>query len=275
MNKNNFLEKILAYKREEVRQRKLKISEQELRSRVSGADTPKSLIGAIRESEKPAIIAELKKASPSAGLIRDDFDVQKLAREYQQNGATALSVLTDETFFQGSLDFIRQIRPQIDLPILRKDFIIDTYQIMEARAVGADAILLIVAAMPETQLRDLLAAAREVHLDVLVEVHDAAEAEIALTAGAELIGINNRDLQTFQVDLGVTERVAKMMPDSVTLVGESGVHSPANAQRLIDAGAHALLIGTHFMKQPSPGAALGALILKVLISRKDAKPAKN
>jgi len=263
MSKNNFLEKILSHKREEIQQRKAKVSEPELLNRLSSAAAPKSLIRAIRERETPVIIAELKKASPSAGLIRDDFNVQKLAQEYQQNGATALSVLTDETFFKGSLDFIRRIRPRIDLPILRKDFIIDAYQIAEARAAGADAILLITAALSKTQLRDLLAAARDLHLDALVEVHNIREAEIALAAGAELIGINNRDLRTFQVDLSVTESVAKMIPGGVTRVGESGVHSPADAQRLLDAGAHALLIGTHFMKQSSPGAALGALIAAI------------
>ena len=275
MNKNNFLEKILAHKQEEIRRRKAAISESSMLSHLSGAVAPKSLIRAIREHETPAIIAELKKASPSAGLIRDDFNVQKLAQEYQQNGATALSVLTDERFFQGSLDFIPHIRPRIDLPILRKDFIIDAYQIAEARAAGADAILLIVAALAKTQLRDLLAAARDLHLDALVEVHNIREAEIALAAGAELIGINNRDLQTFQVDLSVTERIAKNIPAGVTRVGESGVHSPADAQRLFDAGVHALLIGTHFMKQSSPGAALGELISGIAICRKGAKPAKK
>ncbi len=259
MSKSNFLDRILIFKQKEIARQKQEIGESELLEQLKASPPPQSLSQALRTSGGPAIIAELKRASPSAGLIRPDFAVLPLAQEYQAHGAAALSVLTDAQFFQGSLDFIGQIRPYIHLPILRKDFIIDVYQLMAARAAGADAALLIVAALEAAQLRELLAAAQEFQLEALVEVHDAPELETALAAGATLIGINNRDLHTFRVDLGVTERLAPRAPNHVTLVGESGVHSPADARRLLAAGVHALLIGTHFMKQPFPGAALAEL----------------
>lgn len=258
--KIDILAKIIAKKREEIAARKAKISIAELLRLADDAPKPESLIRHLRESPHLPVIAELKKASPSAGVIRDDFDVLALGKMYQQDGAAALSVLTDESFFQGSLDFLRQLRPHIQVPMLRKDFIIDEYQIAEARAAGADAILLIVAALEQSQLRDLHAAANKMAMDVLVEVHTADELEIAMSVDAPLIGINNRSLHTFEIDLAVTETLAAQIPKSVTLVGESGIYSADDARRLTDAGVHALLIGTSFMKQPDPGMALAKLI---------------
>jgi indole-3-glycerol phosphate synthase len=201
-----------------------------------------------------SLIAEVKKASPSAGIICHDFDPVRIAKEYEAAGASCLSVLTDEKFFQGSLDYLRQIRAAVKLPLLRKDFIIDERQILEAIEWGADAILLIVAILDDTRLRKFHSLAREAGLSVLVEVHDEAELERALAIGAELIGVNNRDLKTFKVDLGTTERLAaKLFSSPATrhsslLVAESGIHTRADVERLVKCGAKAILVGESLMK---------------------------
>jgi indole-3-glycerol phosphate synthase len=208
----------------------------------------------------PAIIAELKKASPSKGLIRADFDAPQLAAELAHAGAAALSVLTDEQFFQGSLHNLELASYATHIPCLRKDFIIDDFQLLEARACRADAVLLIVAALTDDELTSLQHRARELQLDVLVEVHDAAELDRAIAAGCDLIGVNNRNLHTFHVDVNTSLELAKCMPDNVVKVAESGIESAADIARLRDAGFHAFLIGETLMRAPNPGDALRVLL---------------
>lgn len=208
----------------------------------------------------PAVIAELKKASPSKGLIRADFDVPKLASDLEFAGAACLSVLTDEKFFQGSLHNLELASYATHLPCLRKDFILDEFQLLEARACRADAVLLIVAALTQDELVALHRSARELQLDVLVEVHDGAELDRALAAGCDLIGVNNRNLHTFRVDLNTSLELAKRIPANVVKVAESGVESAADLVRLRDAGFDAFLIGETLMRAPRPGDALLALL---------------
>jgi indole-3-glycerol phosphate synthase len=207
-----------------------------------------------------AIIAELKKASPSRGLIRANFDAEILARELEDAGAAALSILTDEEFFQGSLENLRIASTVTQLPCLRKDFILDESQILEARAYGADAILLIVAVLSDGELQTLARKACECELDVLCEAHDEQELQRALDAGCDLIGINNRDLRTFKVDLQTAFRLAELMPPNVLSVAESGIHTGADLARLRAAGYKAFLVGESLMKEKSPGEALRNLL---------------
>lgn len=201
-----------------------------------------------RDAPALALIAEVKKASPSAGVICGDFEPVRIAKEYEAAGASCLSVLTDEHFFQGSLDYLRQIRSSVQLPLLRKDFIIDERQILEAIEWGADAVLLIVSILSDDQLRRFHSLAMEAGLAALVEVHDAAELDRALKAGAELIGVNNRDLKTFAVDLSTTERLAAKMDGTKILVAESGIHTRADVVRLGKCGARAILVGESLLR---------------------------
>lgn len=210
-----------------------------------------------------AVIAELKRASPSRGLIRPDFDPEHLAKDFESAGAAALSVLTDAEFFQGSLDNLRRASSCTKLPCLRKDFIIDEFQLLEARASGADAVLLIVAALSKEELKTLACRAGEYSLDVLCEVHDQEELRCAVDTGCNLIGVNNRDLRTFQVDLETAIRLADSIPRNALPVAESGIHSGADIARLRAAGYQAFLIGELFMKAKSPGEALKALLTEV------------
>jgi indole-3-glycerol phosphate synthase len=207
-----------------------------------------------------AVIAELKKASPSRGLIRADFDPEELSRELASAGAAALSVLTDEEFFQGSLRNLRRASASVELPCLRKDFILDEFQILEARASTADAILLIVAALTQPELLRLAKCAREYQLDVLIEAHNEEELERALEAGGDLVGVNNRDLESFRVDLEASFRLAPMIPPGVLSVAESGIHTGADIARLRAAGYRAFLVGESLMKAARPGQALTALL---------------
>ena len=207
-----------------------------------------------------AIIAELKKASPSQGLIREDFDPEELAKELERAGAAALSVLTDEEFFQGSLSNLRIASGSTRLPCLRKDFIIDEFQILEARANSADAVLLIVAALEQKELQSLVAAAARYELDVLCEVHDSAELQRALDAGCEVIGVNNRNLKTFKVDLATALQLADEIPQNVLAIAESGIESGADIARLRMAGYSGFLIGESLMRATSPGEALISLL---------------
>ena len=210
--------------------------------------------------EQPAIIAELKKASPSRGVIREEFDVRDLSRQLQHGGASALSVLTDEEHFQGSLDYLRIASSIVSIPCLRKDFIVDEYQVLEARANCADAILLIVAALDEHELRQLHSAARRMALDVLCEVHDKEELDRALGHGFDLIGVNNRDLRTFNVNIETAFRLVEKIPDPVVRVAESGINSGSQMRDLCIAGYHAFLIGESLMKQAQPGLELKKLL---------------
>jgi indole-3-glycerol phosphate synthase len=215
---------------------------------------------AIRSQTGPAIIAELKKASPSRGLIRASFDPESLARELENAGAGALSVLTDEQFFQGSLDNLRRASASVQIPCLQKDFIVDEFQLLQARACGADAILLIVAVLSQSELAALSEKSRALELDVLCEAHNEEELHRAIDAGPDLVGVNNRDLRTFKVDLETTLRLAKMIPQNTISVAESGIDNGADIARLRAAGYQAFLIGESLMKAESPGEALKSLI---------------
>ena len=212
------------------------------------------------EMRRPAVIAEIKKASPSAGVISEQFDPAAIARGYEAGGAAALSVLTDKQFFQGSLEHLEQARAAVDLPVLRKDFTLDRYHLLQAAAAGADAILLIVAALSDYDLTELLAQARQLDLDALVEVHNEPELERALAAGADIVGVNNRNLKTLEVSLETSFQLAEQMPDDVLRVSESGIRTSADIQRLLAAGYQAFLVGESLMRQAEPGGALASLI---------------
>ena len=250
------LDDILAAKRDEVAARRAATPPSALRERPLYAEPRRGFRAALAAPKRPAIIAELKRASPSRGEMRAAYDPAAIACGYAAAGAAALSVLTDGPFFGGALEHLAAARAASGLPCLRKDFLIDPYQIDEARAFGADAVLLIVAAVTAGQGADLLAAARAAGLDVLVEVHSEAELRWALGAGATLVGINNRDLSTFTVALETTERLVGLVPRGVLLVAESGIRAPADVGRMRRAGAHAVLVGEAFMERPDPGAAL-------------------
>ena len=213
-------------------------------------------------SKETAIIAEIKKASPSKGLIREDFEPKKIAEDYEANGATSLSVLTDEPFFQGKLEYLDMVRNSCSLPILRKDFMIDPYQIYETKASGGDCILLIVAALDLAQLKDFSQLAKELNLDVLIEVHSDEELNKALTIDPKLVGINNRDLTTFEVDKNLALKLAKEITKDVIVLSESGIGSKEDILSSKEQGIHAFLIGESFMREPSPGKALKDILAK-------------
>lgn len=260
----DILQKIVAHKRDEVAAAQVKFPLARLHERLAQVENqPRGFIRALRtmhESGGTAIIAEVKKGSPSKGIIRADFDPQTIAETYQNYGATCLSVLTDEKFFLGHLNYLGLIREQVSLPLLRKDFICDPYQIIEARTFGADAVLLIAAMLDLPQLRDFSALATELHLDVLLEVHDETELELALQTDCELIGINNRSLHTFVTDLGTTERLRPLIPASRFVVTESGINGRADVERLLAAGAGAFLIGEALMREEDIGSKLEELL---------------
>ncbi len=239
--------------------------------RAAAAHLPRGFRNRLRRIAQNgiAVIAELKKASPSKGLIRNDFSPSELARDLEGAGAAALSVLTDEQFFQGSLDYLREASSNTSLPCLRKDFIVDEFQIIEARANCADAILLIVAALDQKELESLAKSARSHHLDVLCEAHDEPELQRALDAGCDLIGINSRNLRTFEVNLETAFRLAEKIPPACVRVAESGIQSGADIARLRSAGYEAFLIGESLMKAKKPGEALTKLMedAKIVVSR--------
>jgi indole-3-glycerol phosphate synthase len=214
----------------------------QMRQDAESATPARDFVGALHR-ETVALIAEVKHASPSKGVLIEDFDPARLGTTYAENGAAAISVLTDGRFFLGGLDDLTRVREAVDVPVLRKDFIVDPYQVYEARAAGADAILLIAAALGDAQLADLGALAHELGLAALVEVHDEGEMERAARVGAPLLGVNNRDLKTFTIDLGTTARLAALAPEGVTLVAESGVRSAEDVRRMGALGAHAVLVG--------------------------------
>jgi indole-3-glycerol phosphate synthase len=259
------LDKILDTTRAAVAAAKARVPLNELERKAS-LYQPRGWASALRRRalSEPAIIAEIKKASPSKGLIREDFDVAWLAGTYQNGGAAALSVLTDEPYFQGSLRNLEIASATTNLPCLRKDFTIDEYQILEARAHCADAILLIAAALARTELKQFAAAAHDHALDVLVEVHTASELDAVLDTlgdnGADAIGVNNRDLKTFEVRMETSLELADRIPPNVVRVAESGIATAEDLDRLRTAGFHAFLIGESLMRQPNPGAALSALL---------------
>ena len=258
----DILKKILARKVEEIRDRSARVALAELSSRAHDAPPTRAFAAALEgkiEDGLPGVIAEIKKASPSKGVMRPDFDPAAIARSYAANGAACLSVLTDADFFQGSEAFLATARGACELPVLRKDFTIDPYQVYEARAIGADCILLIVAALGDASLVELALLAAELELDVLVEVHDEEELERALAIPAPLIGVNNRDLRTFETSIETTLRLAPSIPYDRLLVTESGIRTPEDVARLRAEGIEAFLVGETFMRAPDPGAALAKL----------------
>ena len=255
---SSILDNIYAAKRVEVRARRAVVSPMAIVAEAGRAPKPRDFVAALR-ARRPAIIAEIKRASPSKGDIMPGLDPAIVAREYAAAGATAISVLTD-VHFKGSLDDLRAVRAAVDVPILRKDFIFEPYQVYEARAAGADCILLIAAMLKEGELRSLAALARELGMATLVESHDAAEFALAEKIGAELIGVNNRNLHTFVTDIAVTERLLAGYKGDALIVTESGIDSPDDIRRLDVAGARAFLIGESLLRGGAPGAKLEELM---------------
>ena len=259
---SDILDQIVAVKREEVPAARARHSEAALRELAAAQSAPRGFAAALRAklaAGLPAVIAEVKRASPSKGVIREHFVPAEIAASYARHGAAALSVLTDQRFFQGHADHLRQARAACALPVLRKDFLIDPYQVLEARAMGADCILLIAACLSDGLMAELEACATEQGLDVLVEVHDGDELDRALRLKTPLVGINNRNLRSFEVTLDTTLGLLPRVPASRLLVTESGIGSAADVQRMRGAGVHAFLVGEAFMRAADPGAALAAL----------------
>jgi indole-3-glycerol phosphate synthase len=258
----DILKKILARKTEEIAERSTKISLQTLSRQLEGLPAPRGFVTHIERkitAGEAAVIAEIKRASPSKGLLRDPFVPAAIAQSYAAHGAACLSVLTDRDFFQGADEFLQQARAACAMPVLRKDFTIDPYQIYEARVIGADCILLIVAALGDPLLRELTQLALELGLDVLVEIHDEAELERALALNLPMIGINNRDLRTFETRLDITLNLLDQIPDDCLVVTESGIHTRADVMRMRASGVHAFLVGEAFMRVAEPGTKLAEL----------------
>lgn len=257
------LSRIAAYKREDVAARKAARPQAEIEALARAADAPRGFRDALVEKAapgRPALIAEIKKASPSKGLIRPDFDPPNLARAYQAGGAACLSVLTDGPSFQGADDYLAQARAAVALPCLRKDFLVDPWQVAESRALGADCILIILAMIDDALATDLLAEARRFGMDALIETHDEAEMARAARLGGDLVGINTRSLRTFEVDLGATARLAPLAPANALLVAESGIFTPADVAAVAGAGASAILVGESLMRQDDVTAATRTLL---------------
>lgn len=255
------LRKIIARKHEEIAERKTRTSAHDLQHQILEQDAPRGFVDAIVrkiEAGNAGVIAEIKKASPSKGVIREHFEPAELARSYERGGAACLSVLTDVDFFQGADDYLKQARAATELPVIRKDFLVDEYQIYEARAIGADCVLLIVSALERQQLHELNTLALELGLDVLVEVHDAAELDLALELPNKLIGINNRNLHTFDVTLQTTYDLLPRIGPERIVVTESGILSPADVTAMRERDVHAFLVGEAFMRAQDPGAELKA-----------------
>ena len=254
------LDTILEHKRQEVLESKSRLHVAELVARARDQETPRDFRAAITARSGIRLIAEMKKASPSAGVIRENFAPGKLAVDCETAGAAAVSVLTDERFFQGSLGYVAEVRDRIELPVLRKDFVIDEYQVYESRAAGADALLLIVRALAASDLKRLRELARELGMHALVEVHSEEEVETALDAGAEIVGINNRDLETFRTDLATTARLRKLLGDDKTVVSESGISSRDDVELLENVGVNAVLVGEVIMRSADVGAKVRELL---------------
>ena len=261
-NTPDILQKILATKAEEINKRQAKMSISVLDDIASGVESPRGFANALKaqaDRKKPAIIAEIKKASPSKGVIRENFQPVIIAQDYAMNGATCISVLTDKEYFQGSEVYLQMVREACPLPVIRKDFIIDSYQVHEARALGADCILLIVAALEDGQMLELAQTANALGMDVLVEVHDALELERALVLDTPLIGINNRNLRTFETSLQTTLDLKASLPHDRLIITESGIHTQEDVQLMLDNNIYSFLVGEAFMRAESPGAKMREL----------------
>jgi len=254
------LSKIVAHKRTEIAAAKARTPVAELRARAADAPPVRNFVAGLKAKNRVALIAEVKKASPSAGLIRADFDPVAIARTYEQSGANCLSVLTDEHFFQGHLDFLIAIRREVAIPVLRKDFILDDYQVVEARAAGADAVLLIAECLSENELADLHAAILDHGMTPLVELYDAENLDRVLALNPMLVGVNNRDLRTFVTDINHAVRLHERVPSSIPFVAESGIRTAADVARLRVAGIDAMLVGESLMRQPDIAQAVGDLL---------------
>ncbi len=258
----DILKRIIARKQEEVAERQRRVSRRALEIQLGDASPPRGFAQALQRrvaTGAPAVIAEIKRASPSKGLIRDDFDPAELARSYAQGGASCVSVLTDQDFFQGDDQHLIDARAACALPVIRKDFIIDDYQLFEARAMGADCVLLIAACLDDAALAKFAALAEDLDLDVLVEVHDAQELERALAVPGRLLGINNRDLRSFEVDLQTTLSLRSQVPPDRLLITESGIHSADDVALMRDQGVQAFLVGESLMRTEDPGKTLAML----------------
>lgn len=259
---SDILNKIVAVKHEEIALAKKRKPLEAMRADAESRVLTRDFEGALRAkiaAGKPAVIAEIKKASPSKGVLREDFIPADIAQSYAEHGAACLSVLTDQQFFQGSVDYLKQARASCDLPVLRKDFMVDPYQVYEARVMGADCILLIAASLDDARMAELEAVARGLDMAVLVEVHDAPELQRALKLKTPLVGINNRNLRTFEVSLDTTLSMLADVPADRLLVTESGILKGADVKKMREAGVHAFLVGEAFMRAPDPGEALAAL----------------
>jgi indole-3-glycerol phosphate synthase len=262
MSTPTILENINTRKRQEIAERSARVSLEELIARAQDQPEPRGFVQAMENrlsQGQSAVIAEIKKASPSKGIIRKDFYPAEIAKSYAFGGATCLSVLTDRDYFQGSEEYLQQARAACRLPVIRKDFLIDPYQIHEARAIGADCVLLIVASLEKTQLMDLNELALEIGLDVLIEVHDEAELEIALLTSNRLIGINNRNLHTFETSLDTTLELLNKIDDQRIVVTESGILTTQDVETMRAAGVNAFLVGEAFMRAEEPGDSLRKL----------------
>ena len=254
------LDEIIENKSSEVEISKTSLPLEQIQEQIKDALPSRNFFDAINPKGELKIISEVKHASPSKGVFREDFDPVQIAKSYSAGGASAISVLTDEKYFRGSLSFLKNIRAEVDTPLLRKDFIVDPYHVYEARLFGADAILLIVAALDQTSLSELLGLTHSLQMNAIVEVHDENELDRALEADARIIGINNRDLRTFDVDLNVSINLSKKVPEDKIVVAESGISSIEDMDRLRGEGVHVFLIGETFMKAPDPGQKLKELI---------------
>ena len=258
----DILKQIITRKHAEVAERSAALPLAQLAARAAAAPAPRGFTAALREklnAELPAVIAEAKRASPSKGLLRDPFDPAAIAASYERHGAACLSVLTDRDYFQGHEDYLVAARAACTLPVIRKDFIVDPYQVVEARAIGADCILLIAAALEDEPMRALHDQARGLGMDVLVEVHDAEELERALALDLDMVGINNRNLRSFEVSLDTTLGLLAQIPGDILVVTESGLLERADVARMREAGVHTFLVGEAFMRAPDPGAKLAEL----------------
>lgn len=254
------LEKIVATKHREVVEARAKVSETELRAQLADAPPVRDFFTPLAQSDSIQLIAEVKKASPSAGIIRDDFDPVAIAKIYEAHGAACISVLTDEHYFQGSLDYLRAVRESVSIPVIRKDFIIDTYQLLEARVAGADAVLLIAECLDDCNLRKLYNESLELEMVPLIELYEPTNLSRVLETGTNLIGVNNRNLHTFAVDLEHTLRLRREVPANCVLVGESGIKNRADALRLQEGGVDAMLVGESLMREKNIGSAVDALL---------------